>query len=281
MPEVARLWLVTVGSAFWIAAVRARETERHDRLFEDPFARDLAGQRGFSMMAASERASGGENAFIPVRVRWFDDLAVATTASGVRQVVLLGAGLDTRPHRLDLPADVDWYELDREEVFADKEPVLAGATPRCRRRTVVGDLMDDWVASLIDAGFDERRQTLWLAEGLFFYLTEERIMAILRTAARLCAPPSLFAADVIGTAGLDSPVMRPYRDWCADNGVPPPFGADDPTALLRAGGWHPAHVTAPGAADANYGRLPSQPSGLVRGRTHLVTAQLPARTLTD
>jgi O-methyltransferase involved in polyketide biosynthesis len=60
---------MTVGSAFWIAAVRARETERNDRLFNDPYARDLAGQRGFATMAASERASGGENAFIPVRVR--------------------------------------------------------------------------------------------------------------------------------------------------------------------------------------------------------------------
>src|SRR5581483_8775445 len=119
-------------------------------------------------MTASERAGGGENAFIPVRVRWFDDLVAATTAGGVRQVVLLGAGLDTRPYRLDLPADLDWYELDRAKVFAAKDPVLAGAAPRCRRHTVTADLAGDWSTPLRAAGLDDRRETLWLAEGLFF-----------------------------------------------------------------------------------------------------------------
>jgi methyltransferase (TIGR00027 family) len=99
---------VTAGTAFWIAAVRARETERRDGLFADPYARDLAGQRGSTVMAASERTAGGENAFIPVRVQWFDDLIVSAAAQ-VRQVVLLGAGLDTRAFRLDLPTDLDWY----------------------------------------------------------------------------------------------------------------------------------------------------------------------------
>jgi methyltransferase (TIGR00027 family) len=94
-------------TASWIAAVRARETERPDRLFADPYAKDLAGDRGFAMMSASERVGGGENSFIPVRVRWFDDLVVAVVAAGVRQVVSLGAGLDTRAYRLDLPQDLD------------------------------------------------------------------------------------------------------------------------------------------------------------------------------
>jgi len=268
---------MTVSSAFWIAAVRARETERPDRLFADPFARDLAGQRGFTMMAVSERASGGENAFIPVRVRWFDDVAIAAAADGVRQVVLLGAGMDTRPYRLNLPGDVDWYELDRDDIFAAKDPVLAAAAaPRCRRHAVRGDLAGDWAAPLLGAGFGQHERTLWLAEGIFFYLTEELIVATLRTAARLCGPGSLVAADVTGTAGLDSPAMRPYRDWCEDSGVPLPFGTDDPGGLLRAGGWQLAHVTAPGAADANYGRLPAQAGGLIAGRTHLVTGRLPA-----
>jgi methyltransferase (TIGR00027 family) len=264
---------VTTSSAYWIAAVRARETEREDRLFADPYAADLAGQHGFATMAASERASGGENPFIPVRVRWFDDLAVTTTAAGVRQVVLLGAGLDTRPYRLDLPAGTDWYEVDRQEVFASKETALAGSTPRCQRHTVVADVASDWATPLLDAGLDQSEQTLWLAEGLFFYLTEEMIVEMLRTAARLCEPGSLFAADIIGTTGLDSPAMQTYRDWCAHNNVPPPFGADDPAALLSAGGWQIKVLTAPGAPDANYGRLRVQPAGLIPGRTHLLTAQ--------
>jgi methyltransferase (TIGR00027 family) len=261
---------MTVGSAYWIAAVRARESERPDRLFDDPFARDLAGDRGFAVMAASERASGGENSFIPVRVRWFDDMTMAAVASGVRQVVLLGAGLDTRPYRLDLPDDVDWYELDRSEVFTAKNAGLAAFEARCRRHDVAGDVSGDWVTPLLDAGFDRGGRTLWLAEGLFFYLTEPAIVAMLSEAARLSAAGSLVAADVMPETGLDSPAMRPYRDWCERNNVPPPFGADDPTALLTAGGWRPERVSAPGAPDANFDRLRAQPGGLIPGRTHLV-----------
>ena len=263
---------MTADSAFWIAAVRARETERPDRLFADPWARDLAGERGFTVMAASERASGRENTFIPVRVRWFDDLVVSAAAQA-RQVVLLGAGLDTRAFRLDLPAGLDWYEVDRPEVLTAKDSVLAGFVPRCRRHVVAADVGDDWTSRLLGAGFDPRARTLWVAEGLFFYLTEQRIVEMLRGAARLCGPGSLLAADVVGTAGLDSPRLQPYRAWCERNGTPPPFGADDPVALFAAGGWPLGHVTAPGAPDASYGRLPPQPGGVIPGRTHLVTGQ--------
>ncbi|WP_326569557.1 SAM-dependent methyltransferase [Amycolatopsis rhabdoformis] len=264
---------MTVGSAFWIAAARARESEREDRLFHDPFAKELAGERGFTTMAASERATGGENAYLPVRVRWFDDVTLAAVADGTRQVVLLGAGLDTRPYRLDLPADVHWYEVDRAEVFTTKEPVLARATPRCHRRPVAADLGTDWTTPLLDAGFRPGERTLWIAEGLFFYLTEKQIRTLYETAAELSAPGSLFAADVTGTTGLDSPAMQPYRQWCAAHDVPPPFGCDDPPALAEAGGWTVEHLTAPGAADANHGRLRPQPGGLVPGRIHFVTAK--------
>jgi methyltransferase (TIGR00027 family) len=264
---------MVVSSANWIAAVRARESGRPDRLFDDPFAARLAGERGVAMMAASERATGAENAFIPVRVRWFDDAVLAAVGQGLRQVVLLGAGLDTRPYRLDLPADLDWYEVDRAEVFADKQPVLDGAVPRCRRWTVGADLAGDWAAALSAAGFRGDRRTLWVAEGLLFYLAEESIFALLRTAARLSPPDSLLLADVMGATGLRSPAMQPYRDHCAREGLPPPYGSDDPEALLRSGGWRPDSILMPGAPDANYGRLRPVPAGVRPGATHLVTGR--------
>jgi methyltransferase (TIGR00027 family) len=258
---------VTAGSAQWIAAVRARESERPDRLFTDPFARDLAGPLGFDRMAASERAAGGENQFLPVRVRWFDDVTTTAAADGVRQVVLLGAGMDTRPYRLELPSDLDWYELDRPGVLAGKQ---IAAQPRCRRHAVDADLAAGWAESLLTAGFTPGARTLWLAEGLFFYLTENLIQRMLGEAARLSGPGSRVAADVMSSTGLDSPAMRPYRRWCERNGTPPPFGSDDPVGLLSGGGWVGVRVTAPGAPDANYGRLPAQPPGVIRGRVHLV-----------
>lgn len=264
---------MTTSTAFWIAAVRARETARQDRLFSDPYARHLAGERGFVIMAASERAAGHENAYLPLRVRWFDDL-ILSAVSRMRQVVMLGAGLDTRPYRLDVPVDLDWYEVDRQEVFATKQEVLADAVPRCRRHVVVGDIGADWRSALLNAGFDQDAETLWSAEGVFFYLTEQMIVEMLRGAAGLCGPGSLLAADVTGMTGLDSPTMEPYRTWCADNGVPPPFGTNDPTTLFATGGWQIEHITAPGAPDANYGRLAPQQGGFIPGRTHLVTGSV-------
>lgn len=263
---------MTSGTAFWIAAVRAREAARRDRLFDDPYARDLAGKRGFAMMAASERATGGENAYILVRVRWFDDLIVSAVPR-MRQMVMLGAGLDTRPYRLDLPAELDWFELDRQELFLTKQNVLTDRVPRCRRHVVVGEIGADWRSALLSAGFDQQAPTLWLAEGLFFYLTEQMIVGLLRGAAALCGAGSLFTADVTGTAGLDSVALQRYRAWCADTGVPPPFGTDDPISLFTTGGWQIEHITAPGAPDANYGRLTAQRGGVVPGRTHLVTGR--------
>jgi methyltransferase (TIGR00027 family) len=231
----------------------------------------LAGERGVTMMTNSERAGGGENRFIPVRVRWFDDAALAAVAAGVDQVVLLGAGLDTRPYRLDLPARLDWFEVDRAELFAAKEPVLAEARPACRRHTVGVELAGDWGAGLTAAGFRPDRPTAWLAEGLFFYLAESSIIELLRASAALSGPGSRFLADVMSAAGLDQPAMNSYRDYCARQGLPPPFGSDDPAALLAAGGWRPGPITAPGAPDANYGRLPVAAGGVRPGRPHLVT----------
>jgi methyltransferase (TIGR00027 family) len=264
---------VVVGSAYWIAAVRARESARADRLFDDPFAARLAGERGVATMAASERASGGENRFIPVRVRWFDDAVLRAVADGCRQVVLLGAGLDTRPYRLDLPADLDWYELDRQEIFDDKEPVLAGAAPRCRRWTVAADLAGDWPAALTAAGFSPERRTVWVVEGLFFYLSDDAVLGLLRTAAGLCVPGSLFLADIMNAGVRDLPAIRARREYRARNGLPEPYGSDDPVALLGSGGWHAESITTPGAPDANFGRLPMVPGGVKPGWPHLVTGR--------
>jgi methyltransferase (TIGR00027 family) len=242
-------------------------------LFADPFAEKLAGDKGTAMMSRSEAASGGENRFIPVRVRWFDDATLAAVAGGITQVVLLGAGLDTRPYRLDLPAEVDWFELDRPSLFDLKEPALADATPCCPRHTVAADLAGDWRTPLAAAGFDTARRTLWLAEGLFFYLAEEAILGLLKQTAELCAPGSLFLADVMGAAGLNVPTMRAYRDHLARNGLPPPFGSDDPAAVFSAGGWALDQITAAGGPGANYGRLPETGGGLRPGWPHLVTGR--------
>lgn len=252
------------GTALWIAAARARESARPDALFRDPWAADLAGKAGRDRLAASERASGRENPFLPVRTRFFDDLL--TAATWAEQIVLLGAGMDTRAYRLDLRTDAVVFELDDPSVFAAKGVVLDAVTPRCERREVHANLAGEWVPALLDAGFDPDRGTVWLAEGLLFYLTEAAVGSLLHTCAQVCRARALVAADIFGTGLLDLPGMRPLVDQRRRSGTALPFCTDQPEELLRAHGWRPDNLVQLGQPEANFGRLPAVPPDGDRSR---------------
>jgi methyltransferase (TIGR00027 family) len=270
-----------VSTAHWIAAVRARESGRPDRLFDDPYAAALAGPGGVVIRQSSERASGGENAYLPVRTRYFDDVLVgAVTGGGADQVVLLGAGLDTRAFRLPLPEHVRIFELDRAEILEEKDGILGamGARARCARHVVPVDLREGCSSELRAAGFDPRAATAWVAEGLLFYLAEDTVRSVLREAAALSPDGSLLAADVFGTGLRSLPSMSQHLRWQESAGLPGPFATDDPAGLLASCGWVPERITSPGAPDANYGRFPTarpehSPGQGATHRAHLVTAR--------
>ncbi|GAA2667324.1 class I SAM-dependent methyltransferase [Streptomyces lunalinharesii] len=170
-------------TALLVAAARAIETHRHDSLARDVYAEHFV--RAAPACAAwpvriEDVADGDANPlwgrfarYFGLRTRVLDDfLRHAVQAEGVRQVVLLGAGLDTRAFRLDWPRDCVCYEIDRHGVLAFKHEVLDGvsARPRAARVPIPIDLRDDWVGALLDAGFDTGAPSAWLAEGLLFYL---------------------------------------------------------------------------------------------------------------
>jgi len=164
------------STAQWTAAVRARERARPDRLFDDPWATELAGQPGMDWIAQRPEAS---TVPIVLRTRYFDDfLTRVTRQNRIRQVVLLAAGLDTRGFRLAWPAGVQLFELDQPAVLQHKERVLsaASAQPACARRIMAIDLTGPWPAALIDAGFDPHQPSVWLLEGFLFYLPNDSAM---------------------------------------------------------------------------------------------------------
>ncbi|MGO9207280.1 MAG: SAM-dependent methyltransferase, partial [Candidatus Limnocylindrales bacterium] len=195
-------------------------------------------QRGRDSLAASEDASGGENAFLPIRTRFFDDL-LRTEAEQLDQVVLLGAGLDTRAFRLTLPTRLRWFEIDTPELLGEKEPILAalGAVARCQRTLVAADLTADWSTALLAAGFEVGRRTGWLAEGLLFYLSGKAVQDLLTETRRLSGVGSLMGADVFGSGLLTLPSLQPNLATRAERGLPPPFTTDDPLATFRDAGW--------------------------------------------
>ncbi|GGV47241.1 class I SAM-dependent methyltransferase [Paenarthrobacter nicotinovorans] len=257
-----------VNTGRWIAASRALETARPDRLFCDPWAELLAGDSGKATLAAS-----AYNPFLPVRTRYFDDQILRAARPGA-QIVLLGAGMDTRAFRMPLPPSCRVFELDYAEAFADKEAVLGTATSRTERLSVPADLSGTWTEPLLGAGLNPRATTIWVAEGLFYYLTVEAAQSLVRTAADLSAQGSIFLADIFGTGLLQLEALAPLVEARMKAERPLPFCTDEPITLFTANGWSDAALTYPGQPEANFGRFTESPptkraSNL---RTYLVTA---------
>jgi methyltransferase (TIGR00027 family) len=263
------------ATAHWTAAARAEESKRSDSLFVDPWAAALAGPEGMSWLA--RRTPDGALPMV-LRTRYFDDwLGSITARDGIRQIVLMAAGLDTRAYRLRWPDGTRLFELDREAVLRDKAGVLgaAGAVPTCVRQAVEADLTRTWADALLAAGFDRVQPSGWLLEGLLFYLVNEDIVRLLDEVTRLAGPGSRLGFDVINGAVLTSPWTRPWVEMQAEAGAPWIGTLEDPERFLADRGWS-ATMTQAGQPDADHGRwtLPVIPTTMP-GMPHnwYVTAQ--------
>ncbi len=245
-----RVWSLTKSevatTALFVAAVRARENERSDPLFRDELSSLLAGQEGLAWLARSEvdpTSNYHRDSFpyLEVRTRYFDDWALqAVRECEAKQLVLLGAGMDTRAFRLPWPEAFRFWEVDTPELFALKEARLqsAGVRLSCDRIVVEADLTSaGWVGSLLDAGFKKKSPSVWLAEGLFQYLTATDVRQILQGAASVASPGSRFGAEIISLEFLRRRSNQARLQRRKDRGTPWVFGTDDPEALFRPRGW--------------------------------------------
>lgn len=131
------------------------------------------------------------------RTKYFDTYFQRAAAAGVRQIVLLAAGLDSRAYRLDWPDGTVIYELDQPRVLEFKREVLAGngAAPNAERREIAVDLRDDWQTALTDAGFDPTQLSAWIAEGLLIYLPATAQEQLFAGIDALAAPGSWVAIE--------------------------------------------------------------------------------------
>jgi methyltransferase (TIGR00027 family) len=181
-------WDITtsVGStALFVAAARALEAQKAEPLALDPYAdlfcRAVGGQWADVLDGESGpsgalrlRSDFGDHfvSFQGARTKYFDAYFAKAAAAGVRQIVLLAAGLDSRAYRLPWPDGTVVYELDQPQVLEFKRNVLTehGDQPTAERREVAIDLRDDWPAALKAAGFDPSAPSAWIAEGLLIYL---------------------------------------------------------------------------------------------------------------
>ncbi|MGE2722775.1 class I SAM-dependent methyltransferase [Mycolicibacterium celeriflavum] len=207
----------SVGTtAVMVAAARAAETERDDALIRDPFAKVLVAAAGGGvwdvMLDPASREKVTEidpevaaifehmGNYQAVRTQFFDAYFADAGDAGIRQIVILASGLDSRAYRLDWPAGTTVFEIDQPKVLEYKAARLAeeGALPKAKRVAVAIDLRHDWPAALREAGFDPGAPTAWLAEGLLMYLPADAQDRLFENITALSAPGSRVSVETVG-----------------------------------------------------------------------------------
>jgi methyltransferase (TIGR00027 family) len=207
----------SVGSTATMVAAQ-RVLSHREGLIDDPYAEPLVRAVGIDIFVRAldgeleledvdprfnlRRAAEG----MAVRTRHFDKLFADAGLAGIRQAVILAAGLDARAYRLPWPNGTTVYEIDQPEVIAFKDDTLAqlGAEPRADRRAIAVDLRDDWPKALLDNGFDAAQPTAWIAEGLLIYLPPEAQDLLFDRMDELSAPGSRVATEHIPDVSMFS-----------------------------------------------------------------------------
>jgi methyltransferase (TIGR00027 family) len=224
-------WEITesVGAtALGVAASRAAETRSGNPLISDPFAQvflDAVGDGVWNWHSAGRLPAELIEAepelqlqmqsmvsYMACRTAFFDQFFLDSAEAGIRQAVILAAGLDARSWRLPWPDGTTVYELDQPKVLEFKLSTLAkhGSEPACNRVAVAVDLRQDWPAALRQAGFDPSAPSAWSAEGLMPYLPAAAQELLFERVHGLTATGSRVAVEALGPKFLD-PEFRTKR----------------------------------------------------------------------
>ncbi|MGI9123966.1 MAG: class I SAM-dependent methyltransferase [Mycobacterium sp.] len=247
------------ATATMVAAGRAMATR--NQLIDDPFAEPLVRAVGIPFFVdmidgkldTSPFGDDGPDrvqamiAGMAMRTKFFDEYFIAAADGGVRQAVILAAGLDSRAYRLNWPHGTVVYEIDQPAVIEFKTTTLAGlaAEPVAELRTVGIDLRGDWPAALRAAGFDDSAPTAWLAVGLLIYLPPDAQDRLLDTITSLSAPGSAVATEYVPgiidfDAGRAREMAARLRGRGMDIDMPAliyPGPRNNVMEYLEAGGW--------------------------------------------
>lgn len=247
------------ATAVMVALARAAETASADPLIRDEFAEPLVSTPELAAVRdqvaawwAPEPDDDPDFAvdsqqmidYQAVRTHFFDAYFADAATAGIRQVVLLAAGLDSRAYRLEWPAGTTVYEIDLPKVLEYKERTLAGhgASPVADRRAVPVDLRHDWPQALRDNGFEVDWPTAWLAEGLLPFLPAAAQEAMFAAIDTLSASGSRVAVEMFGVgedkrqeaqekwdrlrakraARGEDTSFNPFELWFDDEGRPEP-----------------------------------------------------------
>jgi methyltransferase (TIGR00027 family) len=223
-------------TARWVAMYRAMETERPDALFRDPYAERLAGPKGREIV---DGLKNGRRMAWPMIVRTavLDEMILdRVRTAGVDTVINLAAGLDARAWRLDLPASLNWFDVDLPAITAYKQEVMSGEAPRCRYEAVAVDLTSgaarDEVLRQV-AGVS--RSALVVTEGLLIYLTHEQVASLAR-ALHVQASIRWWLSDIASPMLLKL-IQRSWGDAVRTGNAPFQFALFDRPGFFEPLGW--------------------------------------------
>jgi methyltransferase (TIGR00027 family) len=257
------------ATAVMVALARARETASAEPLIRDQFAGPLVSTPELEQVCAQVAAwwadrpeEDGSDFMVnaqhmvdyqAVRTHFFDAYFATATESGIRQAVILAAGLDSRAYRLAWPSGTVVYEIDLPKVLDYKTETLAkqGADPTTTRRAVPVDLRHDWPKALRGEGFDPTQPTAWLAEGLLPFLPADAQEAMFASIDKLSAAGSRVAVEVFGVepdqrkeVGAKWAQLRAAREKRGEDVSFSPFelwfdeeGRPDSAAWFSSHGW--------------------------------------------
>ncbi|HVY62995.1 MAG TPA: SAM-dependent methyltransferase [Planctomycetota bacterium] len=252
-------------TAEMVALVRAREQARPParRVIDDPYAGRFL-ELGRSRLVAAGGVNGpvavvsdlafktplvGFASLVLGRHRVMDDLLLEETAAGATQCVILGAGYDARAHRFAPPrGPARFFEVDHPTLSSLKRDLVAralGAVPPHVTFCAVDFMRERLDERLLAEGFDRAARTVFIWEGVTYYLTAEAVRGTLATVRALAAPGSTIIFDAWasapGVTGSVATVARRVAGLFA-RAASEPFlfafdGIDAAPALLRELGY--------------------------------------------
>jgi len=222
-------------TALWVAVYRARESERADAHFRDPYASKLAGDRGTQIAAAMPFAQRHSWSYV-ARTWLVDQVIEREVRQGTDMVINLAAGLDARPYRMQLPASLRWIEIDLPELLNYKQEVLAAERPVCVLERVPLDLRDAAARrDLFERLGDGAKRTLVVSEGLIVYFETDSVAELARD---LAAPSSFrrWVTDLTSPALLKM-LQKAIGGSLADSGSPLRFAPPEGPQFFAPYGW--------------------------------------------
>ena len=241
-------------TARWAAIHRARETERSDALFRDPYARRLAGERGERIAHTLRKTDSREWPWV-MRTVVFDEFIERCIADGADMIINLAAGLDARPYRMNLPPSLQWVEIDLPELLEEKRGMLADEKPRCALEHIPLDLADVEARRAIFARLGVRaKRAMIIAEGLLIYLASDQVASLSRD---LAAQRTFghWAVDIC-SPGLLRILQKRMGNQLHAAEAPFKFGPPEGPLFFQPHGWSPADVRSIMHTAAKHRRLP-------------------------